>query len=75
MQREDGTVVAQLPSDKMVESMTDLAELAEKNRIRDLMENDPVVQALEAQGDPLTGEPGAGVSGRGDDTGADGWLA
>ena len=56
MQREDGPVVAQLPSDKMVESMADLAELAEKKRIRDLMENDPIVQSLLKYGDPVTQE-------------------
>lgn len=56
MQSEDGPVVAQLPSDKMVESMADLAELAEKKRIRDLKENDPVVQSLQKRGHPVTQE-------------------
>jgi len=46
MQSEDESILAQVPSDKMAEFIAGLAELAEKNRIQDLIENDPIVQAI-----------------------------
>ena len=56
MQSEDESILAQVPSNKMAEFIAGLAELAEKNRCQSLMRDDPVVQALEAQGDPVTKE-------------------
>ena len=56
MQSEDESIVAQVPSNKMAEFVAGLAELAEKNRRQKLMGDDPVVKALEAQGDPVTRE-------------------
>ena len=56
MQSEDESIVAQVPSNKMAEFVAGLAELAEKNRRQKLMGDDPVVQALETQGDPVTKE-------------------
>lgn len=56
MQSEDESILAQVPSNKMADFVAGLEELVLKKRRQSLMRDDPVVQALEAQGDPITQE-------------------
>jgi len=56
MQSEDESIVAQVPSNKMADFVAGLEELVLKKRRQSLMRDDPVVQVLEAQGDPITQE-------------------
>ena len=56
MQSEDESIVAQVPSNKMADFVAGLEERVLKKRRQSLMRDDPVVQVLEAQGDPITQE-------------------